>query len=62
MEDTINVYEFLRQMRSKRVFMVQTVVSVLHVLLHIQYMFLMYMYTVVSCIKMCVGNLCDSWV
>ena len=28
-EDTINVYEFLRQMRSKRVFMVQTMVSVL---------------------------------
>lgn len=26
-EDTLNVYEFLRQMRSKRVFMVQTVVS-----------------------------------
>ena len=26
-EDTINVYEFLRQMRTKRVFMVQTLVS-----------------------------------
>jgi len=26
-EDTVNVYEFLRNMRAKRVFMVQTLVS-----------------------------------
>ena len=47
-EDSINVYEFLRQMRSKRMYMVQTLVSDIYIYIYtVTYMYISVSYIII---------------